>query len=185
MKHLKVLLIITIISVKGFSQCGGSFLWNLKTTTDNVVINTTPILSDIDSLVGLKRPLNADKPNRHRLHEETQTYTITGKILYWMLEADKDIHLAVQSLTTGVTMVCEIPDPNCPTVKSSPYIKKINDARNTFLHYRSGNHAMKPGVYQLTGVLFYDKPHHAIGANDKHVELHPVFKMIKIQESYE
>lgn len=33
---------------------------------------------------------------------------------------------------------------------------------------------MQPDIYQITGVLFYDKAHIEIGANKNLIELHPV-----------
>lgn len=179
MKKLLTLLLI-IFSAKSFSQCGGQYLWNIKIATDNAIIDTVAYPVSIDSLVAIPRPAGADVSNHQRLSEESCMYTVTGKIIYWMLEADKDIHLAVQSLDSTATIVCEIPDPTCPDMQNSLFLKQITDARNSFLNYKGTKHTMQEGVYRITGVLFYDKPHHAIGANDKHVELHPVIKFEKL-----
>lgn len=189
MKNLKFLLVLIamllvflfILNTRMMAQnCGGVYRWDVKTLTDKVAVDTEPLRATIEGLVSLMRPKGVDKTNSKRNLSETATFLITGKIIYWMQEADKDIHLAVQSLKTGASIVCEIPNPDCPRMKKSFVLKEVREARDSFLKYKAANHKMKDGIYNITGVLFYGKPHHAIGANDKHLELHPVIKLEKL-----
>lgn len=131
------------------------------------VINTT-----IDSLVKLPRPVI----DQGRTLQETKIYTIEGKIFFWVIEPDKDIHIAIKS--GKAKMICEI--PNAAKAQNSIVLDQIKIARKEFLKYKRSWHRMQPGIYQITGVLFYDKPHIEIGANKNHVELHPVLDFKKL-----
>ena len=169
-----------------FSQCG--YRWSVKTMEDALPVNQNgqklftrldvinsglPIIhTTIDSLVKLPRPVI----NAGRTLEETRIYTIEGKITFWTIEPDKDIHIAIKS--GSAKMICEIPNPS--KAKNSIVLDQIKNARNTFLKYKRSWHRMQHGLYQITGVLFYDKPHIEIGSNKNHVELHPVLDFKKL-----
>lgn len=164
----KLILAFCLLPAIAFSQCGGSYRWRVKTATDSSVIDTSAIRLSIDSVVSIKRPYDC---KHERQDEEKCSYTIVGRLIYWHLEADRDLHLAIQDTLSGNTIICEIPDTTCSSIKSGFLFNQIADARRTFL---STN---KLGIYELTGVLFFDKPHHAIGASPMFSELHPIFKI--------
>ena len=137
------------------------------TKSDLPIIKTT-----IDSLIKLPRPLISE----YRTTAETRIFTIEGKITFWVIEPDRDIHIAIKS--GKAKMICEISHPS--KAKSSIVLNKIKKARKDFFKYNRSWHRMQQGVYQITGVLFYDKPHIEIGANKNHVELHPVLDFKKL-----
>ena len=180
------ILIILFLIINLFSQCG--YRWAVKTMSDTLTVNQkgqrsfsnddviTPglpvINTTIDSLVNLPRPII----NQYRTLEETRIYTIEGRITFWTIEPDRDIHIAIKSGTAR--MICEI--PNASKAKNSVVLDQIKKARTEFLKYKRSWHRMQPGIYQITGVLFYDKRHIEIGANKNHVELHPVLNFKKL-----
>lgn len=179
------ILIILFLIINLFSQCG--YRWAVKTMSDTLTVNQkgqkvfsnvdivnselTYRPTTIDSLIKLPHPVI----NQYRTLEETKIYTIEGKITFWTIEPDKDIHIAIRS--GKARMICEI--PNASKAKNSVVLDQIKKARAEFLKYKRSWHRMLPGIYQITGVLFYDKPHIEIGANKNHVELHPVLNFKK------
>ena len=167
------------------SQCG--YRWNVKTMSDteqtggkkegvffnaDVLTSGPPVYTSIDSLVSLPRP----EAHMQRCVEETRTYIISGNIFFWTMEPDKDVHIAIRS--GKAKMICEIPSPS--ETGNSLVADQILKARKSFFKYSRSWHRMQPGIYQVTGVLFYDKRHIEIGANKNHVELHPVLEFKKL-----
>lgn len=138
----------------------------------DVLKSGPPVETTIDSLIKLPRP----KTHQNRSVEETKIYTITGKIFYWTIEPDKDIHIAIRS--RKAKMICEIPAPSHAT--NSMVLNEIIKARKEFFKHRRSWFRMQPGLYRITGVLFYDKSHIEIGSNKNHVELHPVLEFKKL-----
>lgn len=169
-----------------FSKCG--YRWPVKTMADTLnvdkngkkIFTGTEVISPgllvinatIDSLVKLPRPII----DKYRTQTETRIYTIEGKITFWTIEPDRDIHIAIRS--GNAKMICEIPHP--AKAKNSIVLDQIKIVRNEFFKYKRSWHRMQPGIYQITGVLFYDKPHLEIGANKNFVELHPVVNFKKL-----
>jgi hypothetical protein len=150
------------------------------TDKDNKQVTLTAQPAEVKDLIKIPRPINIDHATSSRIIGEMKTVYIRGTIIYWMIEADKDIHIAFHSLDGKFSIVCEIPDPTCLEIKNSLVLNQIKIARQEFLKFKSTNHKMMAGTYEITGILFYDKPHHAIGANDKHLELHPVIQFKKL-----
>ena len=148
-------------------KAGQKLFTNLDVMQPGLPIHTT-----IDSLIKLPRPAT----DQYRTLEETKIYTIEGKITFRVIEPDKDIHIAIRS--GNAKMICEI--PNGSKAKNSIVLDKIIKARKEFFKYKRSWHRMQPGLYQITGVLFYDKRHIEIGANKNHVELHPVLDFKKL-----
>ena len=137
---------------------------------ENSGINYIP--ATIDSLIKLSRPVI----DKHRTLQETKVYTIEGRITFWTIEPDKDIHIAIRS--GKARMICEI--PKASKAQNSIVLEQIKKARAEFLKYKRSWHKMQAGTYQISGVLFYDKTHIEIGANKNHVELHPVLAFKKL-----
>lgn len=116
-------------------------------TSNDVISSQLPVInSTIDSLVKLPRPII----DEYRTQPETRIYTIEGKITFWTIEPDRDIHIAIRS--GSAKMICEI--PLASKAKNSIVLDQIKKARNEFLKYKRSWHRMQPGIYQITGVLF-------------------------------
>src|SRR5438270_652690 len=124
-----------------FLLIGCSYRWTVKTMSDNEIANrpegsftsknvltNSPIITTIDSLVKLPRPVQ----QLDRTFPETQLYTITGKITFWTIEPDKDVHMVIRSGTAH--MICEIPNPS--KAANSVVLEKIKNARKEFMENR-------------------------------------------------
>lgn len=94
------------------------------TSTDVINLQLPVIHSTIDSLVKLPRPII----NENRTQPETRIYTIEGKITFWTIEPDRDIHIAIRS--DNAKMICEI--PHASKAKNSIVLDQIKIARNDF-----------------------------------------------------
>jgi hypothetical protein len=82
---------------------------------------------------------------------------------------------------TTLTMIAEIPDPTCSSVKKSKYVKKYTEARASFRKYAAAKRTMQQGTYKLVGVCFFDQPHKQKGVAPNAVEIHPVISFSKIK----
>ncbi|MEO8210190.1 MAG: hypothetical protein ABI840_06490, partial [bacterium] len=81
---------------------------------------------------------------------------------------------------SGVTMVAEICDTECPGVINSPAYSKFVEVRNKFETYFNKRRS-KEGIrihIQIEGVGFYDKKHSTspTGNAPNNREIHPVTK---------
>lgn len=163
---------------------------------------STPIPMTVPDMLGLnepQRPPTGD--NDTRLAEETHVYVVTGHLKMFKVEAgskgDQDFHMVVTDDTLqytddkhhmppGHSLVAEIPNPDCiagqqgdPSVHSR-FIDAIRSARGkletqfTSIDV-SGKFNDAGGIpVRITGIGFFDFPHHQIGRATNNLELHPV-----------
>ncbi|HWY13229.1 MAG TPA: hypothetical protein VN026_17995 [Bacteroidia bacterium] len=178
------LLLVAFASYKEIdNSCGGIERWDIKTVTDkdSSKINVNPIQSSVSELINTKVPFEKIGNHSPRTGNEFNVYSITVYITFYKLEADSDIHIVACDLNNkNITMICEIPNPNCPQVKKSPYLKNIIEARKIFLSFKKTAHSIQEGTYILTGVCFYDKLHGQTGLAPNGIELHPLLNIKKI-----
>ena len=87
-------------------------------------------------------------------------------------------------------MIAEVPNPDCPNVKDSPYATEFRRVWDDFRKSgtRDGNinqdgkrHGARKGLYRLTGVAFVDIPHFQEGRAKNDIELHPVLMIERLQ----
>ena len=116
-----------------------------------------------------------------RQDDEFQVFKVTGKIPFVGTEGDGDIHIElVDENNSNQHLVAEIPNPDCPITKNSPYKDKFRKTRNTFLNKYQDKTVWSKGSFEITGVLFHDKSNHGTGGNTNGVEIHPVLSIKKI-----
>jgi hypothetical protein len=157
--------------------CGGVERWSVKVLTDASasLVNYTPKLTTLDSLVHIATSPNASAPRMAGI--EFQAYTITCKITIKKNEDDSDYHLVLQDSTE--TMVGEVPNPVCAVAASSTHVDEYIAARN-WVNMNIGilpNSGVNLPPLKVTGVAFVDVPHGQTGAAPNQMEIHPILNI--------
>jgi len=187
------------------AQCGGIERWAVKVGADpganNVALmSRIPIM--VTDLVGLPEPHRPPAgDNTTRLSEETYVYVITGRLVEFKFETDRDYHMVItddtlnftaggSAPTSGHSFVAEIPDPNCiagangNSPPESIFIDGIRNARQK-LESQFPN-IDKSGAFndagsipvRIIGVGFFDFPHRQVGRAPNNIEIHPVLDIV-------
>jgi hypothetical protein len=161
--------------------CTGKDRWDTKTLTDISAssINYIPVATTINNLISipLVNTINANTP---RFGIEFNTYTIYCHIREYKLSDDGDYHLVLQDISNpAITMIGEIPDPYCESVKQSIRLSEITQARTDFKNSLLVTEQVDASVYIITGVAFYDKVHGQLGAAPNAIEIHPILSIAK------
>jgi len=117
---------------------------------------------------------------------ETTLWRVRARLIGYKIEVDSDYHLILQSPTSMLTLIGEIPAPYCSVRERNRYIaaraqvNRIGHHRATrrwwWLDYRG---ATAPLV-RVTGYGFYDYEHGQVGASHNDVEIHPVLDVQRI-----
>jgi hypothetical protein len=161
--------------------CTGKDRWDVKTLTDPSVssVNYTPTSITVANLISI--PLvNTISGNTPRFGIEFNTYTIQCRIREYKLSDDGDYHLVLMDLSNpSTTMIGEIPDPYCASVKQSAYLNNFTKARKDFKNSLLVTEQVDTSVYIITGVAFYDKVHGQLGAAPNAIEIHPILSIAK------
>lgn len=152
--------------------------WAVKTLTDSAAskVSMKSKNATVEQLTALPVP-SGFNPNAKRLPPELQTYTVKARLLKFKEESDSDVHLVIAG-NSGRTMIAEIPDPGCAS--GSRVQTQIDDTRKAFVARFGQPGRTWQSVNQtvfLTGVLFFDLPHHQTGVAPNAVELHPVLAL--------
>lgn len=185
------------------AQCGGTERWFVKGGTDpdaGKVDLSKAIPITVEGLNNLPN-LQGNVPhgdNKTRLGAETAVYQVKGRLVLFKNEDDSDYHLVItddslkytpggpgsDGLETGSSFIAEIPDANCVAGKKgdpsvpSHFDGQLKEVRKKFEEkFPNGERADTDlgGIpVTLTGILFYDRPHHQTGRAINGVELHPL-----------
>ena len=176
------IIIISLLSL-AFTQDCGKERTDVKTLTDIEARK----LSYRTSGTTIKRlrsilphfPIGGNLP---RQPEEKRTYSVICNIREFRQEEDGDFHLVLTDLKdSALTMIGEIPDPECDVMSDCVKLEEIRGAYNAFYsEYRLPNHKVKSGKYKISGVFFFDKIHGQLGVAPNGAELHPVLSIKKI-----
>ena len=159
--------------------CTGKERWGIKTLGDGDAskINFTADSSTIAQLISIA-PENSPSKNTSRFGIEFNTYIIRCRIREYKLTDDGDYHLVLEDLNDpSKTMIGEIPDPYCESVKKSLRFEQIVKSRNDFKNTRLFTMGNDNAVYTITGVAFYDKIHGQRGGAPYGTEIHPVLSI--------
>ena len=160
-------------------ECGGIFRWDVKVCSDTGFINPAVKPIQISKLIKnvSGRKLKRGMP---RFGIEHNIYRVRCRIVDWKDEKDGDYHLVLQEVDGEVTMVGEIPDPGCSRVKGSRYLKGIKQSRQFFNAEVISGDLEDNGVYEVTGVAYFDFFHNQIGMAPSGLELHPIISIKKL-----
>ena len=157
--------------------CGGVERWAIKVLTDPSapLVNYTPILTTIDSLIHIPTSPDQNAPRMQGI--EFQSYTVKCKITIKKNEDDNDYHLVLKDSTE--TMIGEVPDPVCSAAASSAHVDEYIAARN----WVNSNIGIDPvpnvniAPVDITGVAFVDPPHGQTGRAPNGMEIHPILNI--------
>jgi hypothetical protein len=161
--------------------------WAVKTLSDPAAkkVNFNAMDRTIQSLTSEKRPFpgKAALPQFRLSPLEFKTFRVDALVIGYKMESDRDFHIVIADPSNrGITMVAEIPDPQCDGSKSSSYAEKYQAARSALIHlvgspqpgqFKSGNNAR----VTITGVAFFDNIRGETGAAGNGIELHPVLSI--------
>ena len=107
---------------------------------------------------------------------ETTVYRVDATLVALLGEEDHDFHLVLADRDhPGVTMIAEIPDPDCASACTSGFASYFSRARRVLMEHTNSPtlSRLRPRV-RVTGVGFLDRAHGQSGAARNGVELHPV-----------
>ncbi len=162
-------------------HCTDRKRWDVKTLTDAATNNISFTYADtsISSLINIQPQVTVNNTTP-RFGIEFRTYKILCRIREYKLSSDGDYHLVMEDINDpSKTMIGEIPDPNCGAVQNSSHIAEINLARKTFENFVEVTSQVKPGIYIIQGVAFYDQVHGQLGVAPNGIEIHPILNIVK------
>jgi hypothetical protein len=174
-----------------FTQCSGSERWEEKILEDSkrdqinmTATNEYKTVQDIRNI-----PFHSVGDNDERMDIEFKTVQINCKIKKFKFvggkKGDNDYHIVLYPVGhPEITMVSEILDPTCPSVKNAKYVKKFKKARDFIDNHstmRIGSSAwweMEDVTYIVYGVLYRDQKHGVQPDQAPNfIEIHPILKL--------
>ncbi|HEX7140821.1 MAG TPA: Ig-like domain-containing protein [Vicinamibacterales bacterium] len=162
-----------------FAQCGVE-RWSVKTGTD-ADVGLINLSSSTPQTIATMRSWPAPNPippnNRVSPYETTQ-WVLNATLTQYKLESDSDYHLILQD-AGGLTMIAEIPSPNC-VGSGSPFGPGITNARSEFdARYTATTSFQTANIpVQVTGVGMFDFLHGQTGVAPNGIEIHAVLDII-------
>jgi len=172
-------LLLVVLSASPVFACGVE-RWSVKTGTD-ADVGLVNMSSTTAQTIATMRSWTAPSPipanNRVAPYETTQ-WVLTATLTQYKLETDEDYHLVLQD-SGGLTMIAEIPSPNCVGT-GSPFASGIQNARNQFDAKFTATTSFQTAniPVQITGVGMFDFLHGQTGVAPNGIELHPVLNII-------
>lgn len=165
------------------STCGshcGTERWLVKTLADpdRDQVDLHASRTSVAELARLSRPDVLPEAGRAP-GAERSTFTVEAYLVGWDPENDGDIHLILADPDDQtVTLIAEIPDPNCSGACSSGFAPAYAEARSVLeAELARPNPEDRPLRVEVTGVGFFDRNHGQTGAAPNFVELHPVLAL--------
>lgn len=172
---------------KKSTQCVGDERWLVKTLQDEdgsrIDFDSPTKISIADILQKIRGDEWSKKKDNPRLEDEFEVYKVRGKIKYVAQEDDGDIHIQLADENNPkLSIIAEIPNPDCKITAKSEYKDVFRDARNDFTNKYQDETVWSTGVFEIVGVLFHDARNHGHGGNQEGVELHPVISIKKLKK---
>jgi len=165
------------------TTCGphcGTERWLVKTLADpdRDQVNLHPSRTSVAELARLGRP-NVLPGAGRAPGAERSTFTVEAYLAGWDPQKDGDIHLILADpKDQTVTLIAEIPDPNCSGACSSGFAGAYAEARAVLqAGLARPNPEDRPLRVEVTRVGFFDRNHGQTGAAPNFVELHPVLAL--------
>jgi hypothetical protein len=159
----------------------GTERWEVKTLSDEdaTCVNFTPKQTTVSWLVSEQVPERLPEQSRSGTIE-CQVWQVTGKLLEFKAEDDGDFHIVIADLERpDLTMIVEIPDPECSGACASAHGADIARARADFtqafgMPVKRFHRLSQAKIVTVIGVGFFDCKHRQTGLAANGVELHPV-----------
>lgn len=160
----------------------GAARWMIKTLSDpqSSSVNYSPQATTVAQLNDITPPSDLNELTGARsAPTESQTYTVDGWLVGWRLEADLDIHLALEDHDGVHTMIAEVPSTKCQGACTSSHrdqFERVSQQLTQCLGTISPAIArpIAATVVEVTGVGFFDINHGQYGVAQNGIELHPV-----------
>jgi len=131
------------------------------TDVDAEKVNISPKIITIGQLMSFNQVFPVDKKfNKDaRYGNEFNTYQVYCKIKEYKKDNNGTYRMILMDLNdTAITMIAEIPNPNCDGVSVSKFANSYGMTRTMFEKFISGDgHGVLSGTYNMTGVCFFDK----------------------------
>jgi hypothetical protein len=177
--RLGIFVFLAVLSASPVFACGVE-RWSVKTGTDadaGLVNMSSTTAQTIATMRSWTAPSPIPANNRVSPYETTQ-WVLTATLTQYKLETDEDYHLVLQD-SGGLTMIAEIPSPNCVGT-GSPFAAGIQNARNQFDAKFTATTSFQTAniPVQITGVGMFDFLHGQTGVAPNGIELHPVLNII-------
>ena len=160
----------------------GTERWSVKTSADKDAgrVDFNPVVRSITELNAIPAPTRAelDAHPDTRFPAELKTYTVTGYLVGFKLEADEDFHIVVEDpASPGITMVVEMVSGNCVPKGVVELATKLR-ASWEMRFGRAGKRFKKLPAHsvkvEITGVGLFDFLHGQTGVAKNGFELHRV-----------
>lgn len=166
------------------TDCTNRSRWDVKTLTDKSAakINFNPIAISIADLLKMvpEKIIDFSTP---RFGIEFKTYSVKCYINEWKQKKDGDLHLVIADIyDTTKTMLAEIPDPECGAAQKSKYKNQFVADRKMLTSFFDSSDKIKSGVYEITGVAFFDKVKNQACAAASGIEIHPILSISIVTE---
>lgn len=176
MRFLSMLLGLTV-ALQVQAQCGVE-RWSIKVGTDSGAWSidlSSYISSTIYNFHQSTRPSSLPANSRVAPRETTQ-YQLSGTLIKYNKQTDKDYHLVIRD-GAGRTMIVELADPNCAS--GSAFGSGIARARSQFDARFTATSTMKSTSTPVTvrGIGFWDYIHGQTGVAPNGIEVHPVLNI--------
>jgi hypothetical protein len=187
---LAVFLSLTLAYGASVVKCERSPRWPVKTLSDRDAsrINFRPEKTTVDAL--RREKVITPLPIEPRHGPEFRVYEVVCGIEAYDISEDGDITIILyQPGHITHMMMGEMPDPDCASVKNSPYRKLFRRVRGDFRReclrgrkpVADGKRHPVKGLYRVTGVGFVDVPHLMTGNAPNYFELHPVLRIRRVK----
>ncbi|MCX6305788.1 MAG: hypothetical protein NT040_12565 [Bacteroidetes bacterium] len=179
--------------ITGFSQvkgnaCKGFFRWEVKTLTDSGGIDLLSArISDsrLTDLVAVHPPkhffiLSTNDGRLPRYDDEKQQVKVVAMIVSVKTEHDRDLHIVLKAPGADVSMIGEIPDPDCRIFDSLPALRHAYEKARREMQVAAGQLRAtgEPVMVEITGVPFWDARHWWLrGCAKNGREIHPILSV--------
>jgi hypothetical protein len=154
--------------------------WPEKTLSDPFAskVKLTPRPETVNVLRHLTKVVGIG--GQRGLGTERTTFRVKARLVGIKQESDSDFHLVIADLVTGKTMIAEFPNQSCDLGAKATLRTRMEKARVAVADAcgfaPSSSYRHISGTATITGVGFFDFPHHQTGHAPNDMELHPVLK---------
>ena len=171
-----------------YGKCGVERA-KVKTSADKdaMRVNFTPEVTTIAVLTALPAPTRAELTAHSdtRFPAELKTYTVTGYLVGFKLEADEDFHVVLADPSDRTrTMIVEMPSGHCvppSLVETSTQLRKSFEKRYGKATPRFRHVLARKLKIEVTGIGFFDFLHGQTGVAKNGFELHRVLSWKEVR----
>jgi hypothetical protein len=188
MKNLILVLPLLLVAATSTAQMPASDCDGFRRKVSTLTDADTQFLTNYEytTVTGLTQlPLFTPTDTTPRQEAERHIYMVEARILAFKRQQNGDIYLVLRDPYSGAdsTLTAIIPNPECPDVsESSQWSRYRNAFQEVIWTYGEPDTTLR-SVEQLwspltiTGIPFYNEPHHDTEQAANNLELHPVLNV--------